>query len=295
MYPRNAATPPRIGIGPVVQISDGVVQTSGVSVAVRPEGGAEAAGAGAVSYGGTTNSVFYAPTQAETNYTAFVVTAYKAGCIPVSVTVVTSASATAGRVVPETAPPTAAAIADAVWDEPGADHVTPNTFGAWAQLNNATITTATASTVTLPSPWNTGTAVGRSIYANGQFRWLESHAGSGVYNLNANWTAPADNSPATVGGGVVTPAVIWAASNRSLTDKAGFALSAAGLDAISVADFAGAANTLPKLIVRLWRRFFGPASKTSTQLRTFADDGTTVRTTQAVSDDGTTETQGLAS
>lgn len=98
MYPRNAATPPRIAIGAVVQISDGAVQSSGVSVVVRPEGGSETAGGGTVSYGASSNVVYYAPTQAETNYTAFVVTAYKTGCVPVSVTVVTTAESTAGKV-----------------------------------------------------------------------------------------------------------------------------------------------------------------------------------------------------
>jgi hypothetical protein len=48
------------------------------------------------------------------------------------------------------------------------------------------------------------------------------------------------------------------------------------------------------MVVQLWRRFFKKATRTSTQIRTFADDGTTVVTTQAVSDDGTTQTQGNA-
>jgi hypothetical protein len=95
-YPRNAASPPRIAIGPVVQITDGAVQTSGVSVCVRAEGGAETAGGGTVSYGTLSGIVYYTPTQAETDYTAFVVVAYKTGCIPAQVTIATSASATAG-------------------------------------------------------------------------------------------------------------------------------------------------------------------------------------------------------
>lgn len=98
MYPKNSASPPRIAIGPVLQISDGAVQTSGVSVVVRPEGGSEGAGGGTISYGGTSNVVYYTPNQAETNYTTFVVTAYKTGCIPVPQTVVTSAESTSGKV-----------------------------------------------------------------------------------------------------------------------------------------------------------------------------------------------------
>lgn len=97
MYPRNTASPERIAVGAVVLIADGTVQTSGVSITVVPQGGSTAAGGGTTSY--EQGVVFYLPTQAETNYTSFIVTAYKASCIPVSVTVVTTASATAGKVV----------------------------------------------------------------------------------------------------------------------------------------------------------------------------------------------------
>lgn len=95
MYPRNAASPEPIAIGPVVQISDGAVQTSGCTVRIFPAGGAEGDGAGATAYS-TDGVVLYTPTQAETNYTSFILIAKKAGCIPACTTVVTSASATAG-------------------------------------------------------------------------------------------------------------------------------------------------------------------------------------------------------
>jgi len=96
VYPRNAASPERIAIGPVVQISDGAVQTSGVSVRVRPQGGAGAAGGGTVAY--DEGVVLYTPTQAETNHASFAVIAFKTGCIPAAVTVVTTDSATPGTV-----------------------------------------------------------------------------------------------------------------------------------------------------------------------------------------------------
>lgn len=100
-YPRNNASPERIAVGAVVQISDGAVQTSGVSVSVRGQGGASGAAAGTIAY--DNGIVQYTPTQGETDYTSFVVVAYKAGCIPASVTVVTSASGTPGvAVVPDT-------------------------------------------------------------------------------------------------------------------------------------------------------------------------------------------------
>lgn len=94
-YPRNAASPERVDIGPVIQISDGAVQTAGVAVKVIPFGGTEAAGAGAVAYSAD-GVVLYTPTQGETNYTSFILVASKTGCIPASKTVVTSASGTAG-------------------------------------------------------------------------------------------------------------------------------------------------------------------------------------------------------
>src|SRR3989337_901397 len=99
MYPRNAVSPPRIALGAVIQISDGAVQTAGVSIVMRVEGGSEIAGGGTITYGTTSSIVYYTPTQAETNYTAFVVAAYKTGCIPISQTVITTASATSGAVV----------------------------------------------------------------------------------------------------------------------------------------------------------------------------------------------------
>jgi hypothetical protein len=94
MYPRNAASPERLAVGAVVQISDGAVQGSGVSIAVIPQGGASGAGGGTTAY--DNGITLYTPTQAETNYASFIVIAYKTGCIPVSVTVVTSKSATTG-------------------------------------------------------------------------------------------------------------------------------------------------------------------------------------------------------
>lgn len=101
MYPRNASSPERVSIGAVVQISDGAVQTSGVTVRVLPFGGSEADGAGTTAYS-TDGVVVYTPTQAETNYTSFVLIAKKAGCIPSSVTVVTSESSVSGRVYVQT-------------------------------------------------------------------------------------------------------------------------------------------------------------------------------------------------
>jgi hypothetical protein len=97
MYPRNASSPPEISIGTVVQISDGAIQTSGCTVKVKPKGGSWSAGAGTLTFGDG-GTACYIPTQGETNYESFMVEVYKSGCIPASVTIVTSDSSTAGRV-----------------------------------------------------------------------------------------------------------------------------------------------------------------------------------------------------
>jgi hypothetical protein len=65
---------------------------------------------------------------------------------------------------------------------------------------------------------------------------------------------------------------------------------------VTVGTYTGVASGWIERMEQVWRRFFKPASRTPTQLRTFADNGTTVQTTQAISDDGSgTETQGSAS
>ena len=78
------------------------------------------------------------------------------------------------------------------------------------------------------------------------------------------------------------------------SDKTGYALSATGLDTIATTAPTGSATTFTLMIVQLWRRFFKKVTTTSTNLVTYADNGTTVITSQTISDDGTTQTQGTS-
>ncbi|HWA98354.1 MAG TPA: hypothetical protein VG713_07670, partial [Pirellulales bacterium] len=80
----------------------------------------------------------------------------------------------------------------------------------------------------------------------------------------------------------------------SLSDKTGFKLSADGLDAISIDPPSSVASTFREMVVQTWRRFFAKATKTSSTLTTFADDGDTAITTQPLTDDGNVQTQGSA-
>lgn len=65
--------------------------------------------------------------------------------------------------------------------------------------------------------------------------------------------------------------------------KTGYSLAAAGLDAISTTAPTGVASNFREMMVQLWRRFFKRVykDKNAGTIRTYADDGTTVITTQA--------------
>jgi hypothetical protein len=85
------------------------------------------------------------------------------------------------------------------------------------------------------------------------------------------------------------------AKTRNLPAQPASANDPTILDAVSSGDPGNVAsqNTFPKKLMALYRRFYGPSSL-NTQLKTYADNGTTVNSTQAVTDDGTTQTYGKA-
>lgn len=80
-----------------------------------------------------------------------------------------------------------------------------------------------------------------------------------------------------------------------LGDASGYVtLAAAGLDQIPVTAPSGLASTFRQMVVQLWRRHFSKVVKTATAIETYAANGTTKITTQAISDDGATQTLGAA-
>ena len=191
MYPRNAASPERIAVGAVVNITTGAVQTSGVSISVRGQGGTSGAGGGTIAY--DNGIVEYTPLQAETNYTSFVVIAYASGCIPVSQTIVTSASATAGYA--------------------GTDQSVIANPTASVNLSGTTVGTVTNLTnlPSIPNNWLTATGIAASAL-NGKGDWL----------LSSGYTAP--DSAATVAGAVWDVTL----SGHLTAGTTGNALNAAG-------------------------------------------------------------------
>ena len=78
----------------------------------------------------------------------------------------------------------------------------------------------------------------------------------------------------------------------TLTNKTGFALASTGLDSIATTQPSGVPSTFREILVWLYMRFANKATKTSTQIKVYATDNTTVVTTQTISDDSVTQTQG---
>ncbi len=98
----------------------------------------------------------------------------------------------------------------------------------------------------------------------------------------------------------VLPAVVWdalyASSGGALpAEKTGYKLASDGLDSIATTAPAGVAANFREMLVQTWRRFFAKSTMTATELKTYADNGSTVISTQTLSDDGVTQTQGAAS
>lgn len=67
------------------------------------------------------------------------------------------------------------------------------------------------------------------------------------------------------------------------------------LSVLPSAELTTVATTIRGFIIQTWRRFFKRATQTATELKTYKDDNVSVVTTQTVSDDDTTETQGPSS
>lgn len=115
---------------------------------------------------------------------------------------------------------------------------------------------------------------------------------AGIYNVVAKVQAGA--SPAETDFNAGEGDVQWTGT-AVVPLSGGVVLAATGLDNISVADPGGVASTFAQMVVQVWRRFFKRVTLTSTTLITYADDNSTARTTQTVSDDNTTQVQGPAS
>lgn len=71
--------------------------------------------------------------------------------------------------------------------------------------------------------------------------------------------------------------------------KGGYSLASTGLDLITATTPTGVASTFPAKMMQLWARFFGRATKSATEIKTYQADGATVATTQAYTSTGDDE------
>ncbi len=85
------------------------------------------------------------------------------------------------------------------------------------------------------------------------------------------------------------------ATSVAVSDKTGFKLASDGLDSIATTAPSGVAANFREMLVQVWRRFFKKTVKSATEIKTYADNGSTVLTTQTISESGDDQTQGTAS
>lgn len=101
------------------------------------------------------------------------------------------------------------------------------------------------------------------------------------------------------GGQIDATSVLTNGSDRYIDILLGVSpvsLISTGLNNISVPYPTSIASTFPQMLVQIFYRFFGKVTlDSSNNLKTYRSDGTTVVSTQAISDTGSVRTSGAAS
>lgn len=178
----------------------------------------------------------------------------------------------------------------------GTSTATINIYGVCSQVSNSSSGTTINTYADIHADIITATATLNKVpLSDGVLTWNTTAQGSissSVWNaLTASYgtagTYGALIESGNVGGGNIV-------ATATVSDKTGFKLASDGLDLVATTAPTGAATNFREMVVQTWRRFFKKATKTDTQLVTYADNGTTPITTQAINDDGSTETQGAA-
>jgi len=276
MYPRNNASPEKIPIGPVVQISDGVVQTSGVTVRIIPTGVAEGDGAGTTAYS-TDGVVLYTPTQAETNYASFILIAKKAGCIPASQMIVPTESAIAGRVS------LGAILGTALTETSG------YLAAGFKKFFNVATPTSTMNQITLVDTVTTNTDMRGT---DGAYTGTPPTVAEITTDMDANSTKLSGIQSDT---NDLQTQIGTAGAGLTGIPKTGYKLASDGLDTVATTSPSGVASNFREMVVATWRYLYKKTTLTATQLKAYDDAGTTAIATMTVSDDGSTQTKGEAS
>jgi hypothetical protein len=99
---------------------------------------------------------------------------------------------------------------------------------------------------------------------------------------------------ASLGGIGLAASDVWNSPTRTLSDKVGFKLASDGLDTVTTTAPSSVAGNFREQITLLYRRFFGKAVMTSTDLKTYALNSSTVVTTQTLTESASVQTQNEA-
>ena len=199
-----------------------------------------------------------------------------------------------------TSPLDAAGVAAAVWNAVSASYVVAGSTGK-----------KLADAAAAGDPWGTALpgayTAGEAGYIVGNFLTADLNAllTNGTYGLAALEALLASGTfglsalhDLITGLNDTSAADVWAAATRTLTavDKTGYKLASDGLDSVDDA----APTTVPanfrEQLTMLYRRFFNKTAynKSTGMCVCYADDGSTVITTQIWTDDGTLATEGAA-
>lgn len=210
-----------------------------------------------------------------------------------------------------TTPPTTGAIATAVWqDSTAGDFTVASSIGKALYINNVApggsgghlISGSNSGTTTLGALTVTGNLTCGNNFVVTNNVAVGSAVTFGTFDVAGATTFSTIATTGTVSflnlaiAGNFTTNTIDVVSTTTLTgavtatnasnDIRGVKLAATGLDAIDVTAPTGVASTFREMIVQLWRRFFKKADKTYSSatagnLKTYADNGTSVLTTSA--------------
>lgn len=175
----------------------------------------------------------------------------------------------------------------------GLDHTSAGLRIAAIADNEAATTAYTSAGSTVETITTLGTFAAPTA-TKCRFKEVDATSHPGLYEIqlaDARWAVSGARSV------IVTVQATGAAPVDAEVQLQGVVLGSDGLDGIAITAPAGVASTFREMVVQTWRRYFKKADRDTGAgtLKTYADDGSTVLTTQTISDVGDTQTVGSAS
>ncbi len=283
----------------LVSSADGSAFTAAVTVAVTGDAGTQAAGSvgsGACTHEGNGYHT-YAPSQAETNFDLVAFTFTGTGAVPATVQIFTAVSLVGDLTA------TMKASVNAEADTALADYDAPTHAEMTAELATADdavlaqVALVKAKTDNLPADPADASDIAAA------FSTVNTNVDTAEFNIMERLGAPATTNIAGDIGAVQTklgaPAGVSMSADIAAipTTKTDYKLASDGLDSVATTAPAGVASNFREMLVQTWRRWFKKTHYdiSNNTLKTYADNGTSVLTTQATTVSATDEDVGAAS